>query len=303
MDLKSMRYFLAVAEEGNFGRAAQRLHMAQPPLSRHIHALEEDLGTSLFVRTTKGARLTEAGQALLDEVPNLLALAQRARERARAAGRGLTGRIDVGLFGSGILDAIPRILARFHAARPEVKIVLHNLTKAEQLQALRERRITVGFNRLVPEEEDVAVKLVLREGLVVALPASHPLASRKRLRLRDLEGEPMILYPNIPLPGLAQEVAAAFRAEGVQLRVEQEVEDVLTTVALVAGGFGLAVTTVSATNLRLPGVVFRALASSHLADLELSCLYRRGDRSPLLGAFLETVDEAARERRRPFRGD
>jgi DNA-binding transcriptional LysR family regulator len=303
MDLKSMRYFLAVAEEGNFGRAAQRLHMAQPPLSRHIHALEEELGTPLFVRTAKGAGLTEAGQALLDEVPNLLALAQRARERTSAAGRGLTGRIDVGLFGSGILDAIPRILARFHAARPEVKIALHNLTKAEQLQALRERRITVGFNRLVPEEEDVAVKPVLREGLVVALPAGHALATRKRLRLRDLEGEPMILYPNIPMPGLAQEVAAAFRAEGVQLRVEQEVEDVLTTVALVAGGFGLAVTTVSATNLRLPGVVFRPLASSHLADLELSCLYRRGDRSPLLAAFLETVDEVARERPRAFRPD
>jgi DNA-binding transcriptional LysR family regulator len=303
MDLKSMRYFLAVAEEGNFGRAAQRLHMAQPPLSRHIQALEQDLGTPLFVRTTKGAELTEAGHALLAEVPNLLALAQRARERTSAAGRGLTGRIDVGLFGSGILDAIARILARFHGERPEVKIVLHNLTKAEQLQALRERRITVGFNRLVPGDDDVAVRPVLREGLVVALPAGHALAARKRLRLRDLEGEPMIRYPNIPLPGLAQEVAAAFLAEGVSLRVEQEVEDVLTTVALVAGGFGTAVTTASATNLRLPGVVFRPLASSHLADLELSCLYRRGDRSPLLAAFLESVDAIARERPRPVRWD
>lgn len=295
MDLKAMRYFLAVAEEGNFSRAAERLHMAQPPLSRQIKALEDELGTTLFVRTAKGAELTEAGVALLDEAPNVLALAQRARERAKAAGSGWVGRLDIGLFGSGVLDAIPRILARFHAARPEVKIVLHNLTKAEQLQALRERRIAVGFNRLLPaDEEDIDAKVVLREGLVVALPRHHPLAARKRLRITDLHQEPMILYPNLPMHGLAQEVATAFRAEKVSLQVEQEVEDVLTAVALVAGGFGLAITTDSATNLRLPGVTFRPLQSRHLDSLELSCLYRRHDRSALLAAFLGVVDDVSR---------
>jgi LysR family transcriptional regulator, benzoate and cis,cis-muconate-responsive activator of ben and cat genes len=293
MDLKAMRYFLAVAEEGNFGRAALRLHMAQPPLSRQIQALEEELGTDLFTRTPKGVELTDAGQTLLDEVPNLLALAQRARERTRAAGSGLVGRLDVGLFGSGVLDAIPRMLARFHRERPEVKIVLHNLTKTEQLQSLRERRIAVGFNRLVPEDEDLAVRVVMREGLVVALPQTHRLALRKRIRIPDLAGEPLILYPNVPMHGLAQEITAAFRAEGVPLTVEQEVEDVLTTVALVAGGFGLAITTDSATNLRLPGVEFRPLASDHLKDLELSCLYRRSDRSPILAAFLDVVHDVA----------
>jgi len=292
-----MRYFLAVAEEGNFGRAADRLHMAQPPLSRQIKALEDELGTELFLRTPKGVELTEAGQTLLDEVPNLLALAQRASERTRAAGQGLVGRLDVGLFGSGVLDAIPRILARFHRERPEVKIVLHNLTKAEQLQALRERRIAVGFNRLVPEDDDLAVRVVLREGLVVALPQTHRLALRKRIRIAELAGEPMILYPNLPMHGLAHEVTAAFRAEGVPLTVEQDVEDVLTAVALVAGGFGLAITTESATNLRLPGVEFRPLASEHLKDLELSCLFRRSDRSPILAAFLDVVHDVAQQPR------
>jgi len=292
-----MRYFLAVAEEGNFGRAAERLHMAQPPLSRHIRALEEELGTVLFERTPKGVELTAAGRTLMDEVPNLLALAHRASERTRAAGQGLTGRLDVGLFGSGVLDAIPRMLARFHKLRPEVKIVLHNMTKAEQLEALRERRIAVGFNRLVPEDEDLAVRRILREGLVVALPQTHRLALKKRIRIPDLEGEPMILYPNVPLHGLAQEVTAAFRAEGVPLTVEQEVEDVLTTVALVAGGFGLAITTDSATNLRLPGVEFRPLDSDHLQDLELSCIHRRSDRSPILAAFLDVVHEVAQQPR------
>jgi DNA-binding transcriptional LysR family regulator len=296
MDLKDMRYFLAVAEERNFSRAAERLHMAQPPLSRQIKALEDEMGVPLFVRTPKGVDLTEAGEALLAEVPNLLQLAQRAKERTLRAGQGLTGQLEVGLFGSGVLDVIPRMLAKFHAERPEVRIVLHNLTKPEQLQALRERRIHVGFNRLIPPEPDIVVETVLREPLVVALPASHPLAQRKRIRIADLSGEPLILYPNVsPLPGLAQEVIEAFRQEGAVLQVEQEVEDVLTAVALVASGFGVAVTTRSATSLRLPGVAFLPLSSPYLRDLELSCLYRQGDASPVLAAFLKVVHGYARE--------
>lgn len=284
-----MRYFLAVAEARHLGRAAERLHMAQPPLTRQIRALEDELGTDLFVRTPKGMELTEAGQTLLDEVPNLLQLAQRARERTRAAGRGETGRLDVGLFGSGVLDVIPRLLARFHADRPDVRIVLHTMTKAEQLDALRERRISVGFNRLVPPEPDLVIETVMRETLRVALPASHRLAARAAVRVPDLAGEPMILYPNLPLPGLAQQVMGAFAAEGVPLRVEQEVEDVLTAIALVAGGFGACVTTASSESLRLPGVVYRPLDCAHLRDIELSCIHRRGDASPVLHAFLAVV--------------
>lgn len=295
MDLRDLRHFLAVAEERNFSRAAERLHMAQPPLSRHIKALEEELGTLLFVRTAKGVELTSAGETLLAEVPNLLALAQRAKERTRRAGQGLTGQLDVGLFGSGVLDVIPRMLARFHTVRPEVRIVLHNMTKAEQLQALRERLLTVGFNRLVPAEEGLVIETVLREPLVVALPERHPLAAREQVRLVDLDDQPLILYPNIPLRGLAQEVAEAFRRERLTLRVEQEVEDVLTAIALVASGFGLAITTQSATNLRLPGVVQRPLVARHLRDVELSCIYRRGDPSPVLAAFLEVVHDFARD--------
>jgi DNA-binding transcriptional LysR family regulator len=278
MDLRQMRYFLAVAEERNFNRAAERLHMAQPPLTRQIRALEDDLGTALFVRTAKGVDLTDAGQALLDEVPNLLALAQRARERAQLAGQGHTGRLDVGLFGSGVLDVIPRLLARFHAERPEV-------------------RIAIGFNRMVPPEDDLVVETVLRERLVVALPERHPLAARGRLVLADLDDQPMILYPNLPLPGLAQRVKQAFQREGLRLRIEQEVEDVLTSVALVAGGFGLCVTVESSTSLRLPGVAWRPLDNEVLRDIELACLYRKGDGSPVLAAFLDVVHAFARQRR------
>src|SRR5690606_21498151 len=114
MDLKDMRQFMAVAEERNFTRAAERLHMAQPPLSRQIKALEAEMGAPLLLRTSAGVELTEVGQTLLDEVPNLLRLAERATERTRRAAQGLTGQLDVGLFGSGVLDVIPRLLSRFH---------------------------------------------------------------------------------------------------------------------------------------------------------------------------------------------
>jgi len=298
MDLRDMRHFLAVAEEGHIGRAAARLHLSQPPLTRHIQTLEDKLGVPLFIRTPKGVTLTEAGRTLLQEVPNLLVLAQQAAERTRLAGQGLIGRLDVGLFGSGVLDVIPRMLARFHQARPEVKIVLHNLTKDAQLQALRERRISVGFNRLVPREPGITVETVLREPMMVAIAASHPLSVRPSVRLPDLGGVPLILYPNVPMRGLAQEVAEAFRAEGVPMKVEQDVEDVLTAVALVSAGFGVAITTRSAASLRLPGVVFRPLRSTRLKDLELSCLYRSGDGSPALRAFLDVVHEFARDSRR-----
>ncbi|MBI4694539.1 MAG: LysR family transcriptional regulator [Gammaproteobacteria bacterium] len=302
MDLRQMRYFLALAEERNFTRAAARLHIAQPPLTRQIRALEQALGSVLFLRTPKGVELTEAGHALLDEVPNLLALAQRARDRAQLAGQGRTGRLDVGIFGSGIFDVIPRLLARFHAERPDVRIVLHNHTKAEQIEALRERRIAIGFNRLVPAENDLVVETVLREKLVVALPENHRLARRRKLALADLDDEPMILYPKQPMAGLAQRVIQAFTLDDVRLRIEQEVEDVLTGIALVVGGFGFCITTESSTNLRLPGVAYRPLDCEHLRDIELACLYRKGDTSPVLAAFLEIVRGSPKRRARKISG-
>lgn len=284
-----MRYFLALAQELNFGRAAERLHMAQPPLTRQIRALEEQLGTTLFLRTPKGVELTEAGFALLEEVPNVLLLAERAQERTRQAGQGLEGRLEVGLFTSSVLDVIPRILASFHAERPQVRIGLHTMSKVQQIEALQERRIAIGFNRLVPETSGITVETVLQEPVVVGLHDSHPLCAHKELTLRDLEDQPMILYPNLPISGLAQEVDNAFRREGRRLHVVQEVEDVMTSIALVSAGFGLCITIAPAANLRLPHVVYRPLRSRWLQSFQLNSLYRSDDHSPLLKAFLSHV--------------
>ena len=289
MDLRQMRYFLALAQERNFARAADKLHMSQPPLTRQIRAIEDEIGVPLFLRTSKGVDLTEAGNALLEEVPNLLSLARRAEERAVRAGRGLSGKLEVGIFTASVLDVIPALLTRFHAERPDVQIGLHTMTKAEQLEALRERRIHVGFNRLVPPSPDIAVEIVLREKLVVGLYEGHPLCAKSVVTLRDLEDAPMILYPNQPIAGLAQQIGRAFEREKLQLRVAQEVEDVLTCIALVSAGFGVCITTEPAMNLRLPHMVFKPLQSSILRDVELACLYRADDRTPALRAFLDVV--------------
>jgi DNA-binding transcriptional LysR family regulator len=294
MDLKQLRYFLALANEGSFSRASEQLHMAQPPLTRQIQGLEEELGTQLFVRTPRGVELTGAGEVLFQEVPNILALVTAAKEKTQYAGQGYLGRLDVGAFGSGILRVIPNLLARFHSERPEVKLALYNMNKGQQIQALRERRITVGFNRLVPDEPDIAVEVVGRELLYVGLYEGHPLCDKATISLRDLEDQPIILYPNTPVGSFAQEVVGAFRNEGVRLVVGQEVEDVLTCIALVSARFGLCITSASATSLCLPGVVYRPLDSAWLRDIELSVLYRHDDESPILHAFLDVVRKSSR---------
>ncbi|MGJ9417573.1 LysR substrate-binding domain-containing protein [Massilia sp. CMS3.1] len=293
MDLKQLRYFLALTNEGSFSRASEQLHMAQPPLTRQIQSLEEELGTTLFVRTPRGVELTDAGKVMFQEVPNILALVQAAKEKTQYAGQGYLGRLDVGVFGSGILQVIPTLLAQFHSARPEVKLALYTMTKSEQIQALRERRITVGFSRLVPDEPDIAVEVVGRELLYVGLYEDHPLCEKSTITLRDLEDQPIILYPNTPIRSFAQEVISAFRNEGVRLVVAQEVEDVLTCIALVSARFGLCITSASATSLRLPGVAYRPLDSVWLRDIELSVLYRNSDDSPVLRAFLDVMRGSA----------
>jgi DNA-binding transcriptional LysR family regulator len=159
----------------------------------------------------------------------------------------------------------------------------------QQIEALRERRITIGFNRLIPVVDDLIVEPVLQESYLVAMPKQHPLCSKQVISLSDLDDQPMILYPNAKVYGLAQEIAEAFRLEGVRLHVEQEVEDVVTCIALVASRFGVCITTESAANLGLPNVVFRPLRSKRLRNIELSCMYRRNDTTPTLLAFLDLI--------------
>lgn len=289
MDLRHLKSFAVLAEELNFGRAAARLHISQPPLTRQIQLMESELGTQLFDRRPKGLALTAAGITLLDDAKRILGLVDAAKDRAAQAGRGEIGRLDVGIFGSAIFHYIPRLLLQFRSLYPNVQISLHEQTKAEQIQALRERRLTIGFNRHVRSESDIAVETVYLEPLLVALPCGHPLAQQAAISIRELSQQPLILYPNNTREGFADHVISLFDHEGLQAQVELEVKDVVTAVALVSSGFGLCVTPEAASSLQLPGVVYRPLTADPSPTVDLVCLYRRDDASPILTAFLDTV--------------
>jgi len=291
MDLRHLKYFIAVAEEQNIGRAATRLHISQPPLTRQIQQLEEELGVRLLTRTPRGVELTQAGALFLEEARNIRAIVEQATERTQRAGQGKLGRLDVGIFGTAILDAIPKLLLAFRQAHPEVKIVLHTMNKGEQIEALRQRRITVGFNRMVAPLPDIETKLVATENLLLAVSHSHPLAAQDSVRFPQLREHPLVLFPTGTRPNFIDKVMTLCHEAGFEPDISHEVGDAITGVALAAGGFGACLVPESATSLALPGVVYKPLTElPPNARVDLSCIYRRDDRAPILEAFLGVVD-------------
>jgi DNA-binding transcriptional LysR family regulator len=291
MELRHLRYFCAVAKELNIGRAAAMLHISQPPLTRQIQQLEDELGAQLFKRSVKGMELTDAGRTLYADAKNILALAELATERTRRAAQGLIGRLDVGIFGSGVFDVVPRVLLRFRQAFPDVKVVLHTLDKAEQVEALRERRITIGFNRVVPKFPGIGSRVVMWEKLVVGLHETNPLAGRKTLSLRDLADQAFVLFPSVARPNFSDFIINQCQKHGFTPRVEQVVGDAVTGVALVASGFGSCVVPESVMAFQASGVVYLPLEESPPIMLDVSCLYREDDSSVILRALLQIIEE------------
>lgn len=290
MELRHLKYFIAVASEENIGRAARRLNISQPPLTRQIKQLEEELDIVLFNRTPKGMELTPAGALFLEEARNIVALIDNATERTMRAAQGKLGRLDVAIFGSGILDTIPKILMTFKENYPDVKVALHQMTKNDQIAALRERRIDVGFNRLLAPLPDIQSELVIRERLLMAINASHPLSKEPCLPFSAIAGEPLILFPTNGRPNFIDKVTGICNEVGFFPNVAQEVGDAVSGVALVAGGFGICLVPQSLTVLALPGVVFVPIKDHQPHwSIDLSCIYRTNDQSPILAAFLRTI--------------
>jgi DNA-binding transcriptional LysR family regulator len=292
MEFRHLRYFIAVAEEKNIGRAAVRLHISQPPLTRQIQQLEEDLGVQLFTRTPRGMELTPAGELLLEEARNIRSVVEQATERTQRAGQGKLGRLDIAIFGSGILDTIPKLMLAFRSAFPDVKLVLHNMSKEAQIEALRQRRIDVGFNRFIAPLDDIANEVVITEKLLLAVNEFHPLARETTIPFRVLADHPLIVFPSGPRPSFVDKVMSLCQQMGFTPQVAQEVGDTLTGVALVASNFGVCLVPESATVLALPGVVYRPISDApENAGVDLNCIYRVDDQSPILKSFLLTVRE------------
>lgn len=289
IEFRHLRYFVAVVDQRSFRAAALRLHVSQPPLTRQVQQLEEALGVQLLLRKPRGVEPTDAGRVFFDEARNILALLDQAANRAQLAGQGQLGRLDVGIFGSAVFGAIPVIIQAFRKAHPRVEVALHNLDRAGQIRALRERRLTVGFNRFFEEEPDLRWEVIQTERLHVALPGGHPLATRKSLALRQIGDQPLVLYPRSPRPSFIEQTLRLFHKEGLSPHITQEVDDVMTAVALVAGGFGISLVTDSACNLHLPGIVYVPLRLEDRATFDLCMIHRSDDESALLLAFLATA--------------
>ena len=287
LELRHLRYFVAVVEQRSFRAAALHLHVSQPPLTRQVQQLEEALGVTLLLRKPRGVETTVAGRVFFEEARNVLALIAQGARRAQLAGQGQLGQLDVGVFGSAVLGPIPKIVHRFRQSHPQVELVLHSMDRLDQIKALRERRIAVGFNRFFAEEPDLQWEVILNEQMVVVVPEHHRLATRKVLSLAEIGREPLILYPRTPRPGFIDRMMRLFHQRKITPNVSQEVDDMVTAVGLVASGMGLSLVSDSGRNLQVPGTVQIPLRAEDRASAELCIIFRRDDRSPLLAEFLK----------------
>lgn len=289
MDLRHLKYFIAVAEEKNIGRAALRLHISQPPLTRQIQQLEEELGVQLLIRTPRGVELTQAGETFLQEACNIRELVELAVERTRRTGMGKLGRLDIGIFGTGIFSAIPKLLQQFRDTNPDVRVVLHTMSKAEQIEALRQRRISIGFNRMVEPLPDIHSELIMRERLLLAVNDTHPLSSEKEVSFAELGKNSLVLFPTGARPNFVDRVLELCRNMDINPEISQIVGDAVTGIALVAGGFGITVVPESAQSVAPPGIVYLPFHDNPGATVNLSCIYHKDDDSPVTQTFLGAV--------------
>ncbi len=303
MDLRHLRYFVAVAEEGHVTRAAERLGIQQPPLSQQIKALEAELEVQLFRRKPRGVELTEAGEGLLLDARRILGEVEGALTRARRTARGELGRLAVGFTASAPFHSfVPRILRDFRAANPGVSLTLEEGASSGLVDDVRAERIDVAFVRsTVPADEGVISYTLLQEPMVAALPLKHPLASgrRRKLSLAELAPESFVLYRRTTGPGLYDAIVAACHAVGFTPRLAQEAPRITATLNLVAAGLGVTVVPQSLSGQQAGDIVYRPLDAPPglVAPLRLAC--RTVEHGAAARRFIELVRGEARKLGKP----
>ncbi|MFD9733312.1 LysR family transcriptional regulator [Umezawaea sp. NPDC059074] len=275
VDVRQLECFIAVAEELHIGRAAARLRMTQPPLTRRIARLEREVGARLFLRTATGVELTEAGSVLLERAHRIVQLTDHAVERTRLADAGHQGSLVVGYFGALIFGLIPRVLRSFHDRHPEVELVLERASETVQADAIRDGRMHLGFARRYPAEPELVTRVVAAERLFVAVPTDHPLAAGGPIALPDLVDAPLVLFPVESRPSFADEVTRLFAKAEVPMRVVREAQDVVTAIAYVAATRLCAIVPESATTLEFPDVVYVEVGD--IPRVPVCCLHRAGE--------------------------
>ncbi|MHC3467363.1 LysR substrate-binding domain-containing protein [Streptomyces sp. 7R007] len=289
MDLRHLRYYVAVAEERHFGRAAERLHMAQPPLSQAIRRLEGELGVQLLHRTTRRVELTEAGRAYLERAQAILADVDEAAHLARRVAAGVVGRVAIGCVGSATYSLLPTLSRHLSAELPGVDFSFRGeMLAPDQAQALRAGTIDVALLRPPAADPSLVAHPLRRDGLVVALPADHALADRRGVRAAELAGTDLIVHSADRRSVMYDVVLRLLREAGVEPRIRHEVGETSTLVTLVAGGLGAAVVPEPVTALTLPGVVYRPLVEP-TTTVELAVAHRADRSEPHLVRTVEVI--------------
>jgi DNA-binding transcriptional LysR family regulator len=292
MELRHLRYFVAVAEERHFGRAAERLHIAQPPLSQQIRRLEAELGAPLLHRTTRRVELAPAGEVLLVRAREILAAVDAAAEDARRAARGEFGRLAIGFTGSATYALLPALADALRDALPGVVLELRGemLTPA-QVSGLLDGTLDLGLLRPPVRDHSLEVEILRREPLVAVLPKAHRLAAADAVPLEQLEDEPFVMYPSHFRSVLHDAVEDTCAAHGFRPRVALEVSETATLVSFVAAGLGVSLVPDSVRHMTVEGAVYRPLARE-AAEVELAVAWRRDDDAPVVARALEVVRAA-----------
>lgn len=259
MELRHLRYFVAVAEELHFGRAAIRLQISQPPLSQQIRRLEKELGVELFRRTKRDVQMTSAGKALLERARLLLVEVERSIEAARLAARGVIGRIEIGYVPTAEIRIIPRLLRAFRRRFPQVEVGLHLLPPAEQVEALKQSRIDVALTRLPLEDKGIRTERFFREGTLLAVSRKSPLAKAAAVSPERLEGIPILMFPRLASPALHDAIVGYFRSAGSTPKLTYAVSSIIGGLGLISAGMGVSIVPEAVKDIRFSGVAYRPL--------------------------------------------
>jgi DNA-binding transcriptional LysR family regulator len=294
MELRHLRYFVTVAEELHFGRAAKKLHISQPPLSMQIRALETELGVTLLSRTQRHVSLTQAGNVLLGEARHILARLEHAVLTTKRAERGEIGELAIGFISVADYNVLPLVLREYRRRFPLVRLTLRESTTDTQIRDLLAGRIDAGFMLPPINQPSLDSVSILREPLIAALPEKHPLARKSgKLALDKLQDAPFILFPRPNAPGLYDDVVSCCKAAGFSPRVEQEAIQMQTIVSLVSAELGVALIPASLINLQRTGMTYKYLRDgSPLTEVRL--VWRRGDNLPALRMFVDVALQTAK---------
>ena len=295
MELRHLRYFVTVVQERNFTRAAERLHIAQPPLSRQIQQLEEELGLALIDRDSRPLKATDAGRLLFEHATQVLERVEGIRTMMKRLKTADRPRFVIGFVASTIYAALPDLIRRFRAAAPEVDVNLVEVVSLDQIAALKDGRIDVGVGRIRFDDPAVRRDVLREERLVAALPLGHALLHREgSLSLAQLADEPLIVYPRQPRPSYADQVISLCHDHGFEPRVVHEARELQTAIGLVAAEVGIAIVPTSVQRLRRDDVVYRELDGPAMTS-PIIMSRRAGDRSPQQALMAKVIADAYRE--------